>query len=92
MPVEKAVYSIAAGEYRKLVAVSPSDYEMLTIYSGMKHCSRRQCMHEMIGTAAKCWEEHHPEELKRLRRELKDCRASPAGEKALAGGGLRLSV
>ena len=47
--------------------IAEGDYNIITVYRNLYNKPRTTILHEMIGTAAKCWEEKHDEQLKELR-------------------------
>lgn len=51
-------------EQRHHVHVSDGDHEILMVYARMHDVTIQHCLHEMIGVAAKCWEEQHVDRLK----------------------------
>ena len=50
-----------------MLRISEGDYTILNIYHELYKKPRSTILHEMIGTAAKCWEEKHDEQLAELR-------------------------
>lgn len=74
MPEEKVVYMLRNSEKQGSVQLSMDDCELLRIYSSMRHCSQRQCAHEMLVAAIKCWEEHHLDKIQDITDDLKDCK------------------
>jgi len=54
-----------AGVYRK-IGISEGDHTILTVYAHLYGIPRTTLLHEMIGCAAKCWEEKHVQTIKEL--------------------------
>jgi len=54
-----------SGVYRK-VGVSEGDHKILTMYAHKFGIPRTTVLHDMIGWAAKCWEEKHVQTIKEL--------------------------
>ncbi len=61
------LYQVTRQGRAKTLRISEEDYTILTVYSNLRKKPRTTIMHEMIGTAAKCWEEKHDEQLAELR-------------------------
>ena len=59
-----------AGVYRK-IGISEGDHEILTVYAHLYGIPRTTLLHEMIGCAAKCWEEKHVQTIKQLEEHEK---------------------
>ncbi len=60
------VYRVTKQNKSKSMRISKEDYVILTIYNNLYKKPRATILHEVIGTAAKCWEEKHEEEIKQL--------------------------
>jgi len=59
-----------SGVYRK-IGVSEEDYTILTIYANKFGVPRTTMLHDMVGYAAKCWEEQHEQTIKALKERIK---------------------
>jgi len=59
-----------SGVYRK-IGISEGDHKILTIYAHLYGIPRTTLLHEMIGCAAKCWEEKHVQTIKELEEHNK---------------------
>ena len=51
--------------------ISDGDHNILAIYARLRRTTQVDCLHDMIGTAAKCWEEKHDDAIKDLNERLK---------------------
>jgi len=67
---EQYVYRIEKGEEATKVRISSADLTILKIYKERYKISITAVAHEMIGTAAKCWEEKHEFIIGELRNNL----------------------
>lgn len=56
--------------YRK-IGISEGDHTLLTVYAQHYGIPRTTLLHEMIGCAAKCWEEEHEQTIKELEERSK---------------------
>ena len=65
------VYRVTKQRKSKSMRVSEEDYTIITIYYNLYKKPRTTVLHEMIGAAAKYWEEKHEEKIKQL-QEWKD--------------------
>ena len=59
-----------SGVYRK-IGISEGDHKILTIYAHQYRIPKTTLLHEMIGCAAKCWEEKHNQTTKELEEHNK---------------------
>lgn len=59
-----------SGVYRK-IGISEGDHTILTVYAHLYGIPRTTLLHEMIGCAAKCWEEKHVQTIKELEERLR---------------------
>ena len=60
------VYRVTAQGKSRSMRISEGDYAIISVYSNINGKPRTTILHEMIGTAAKCWEEKHDEQLPEL--------------------------
>ncbi len=60
------VYRVTAQGKSRSMRISEGDYDIISVYSDIYSKPRTTILHEMIGTAAKCWEEKHAEQLPEL--------------------------
>ncbi len=65
------VFRVTTQGKSKSMRISEGDYTIISIYGNKYTKPRTTILHEMIGTAAKCWEEEHNERLPEL-QEWKD--------------------
>ena len=63
----------SSGVYRKM-GISEWDHKILTIYAQKYRIPKTTLLHEMIGCAAKCWEEKHNQTIKELEEHNKTLR------------------
>ncbi len=61
------IYQVTKQGKSKSMRISEEYYHTPTIYYNLRKRPRGTILHEMIGTAAKCWEEKHDKQLKELR-------------------------
>ncbi len=71
MSIFKEKYGLRRGEPHKSLNVSEGDHAILLVYADLRGTSITHVIHNMIGTAAKCWEEKHDTYIKRLEIDLK---------------------
>jgi len=60
------VYSLGRSKTATNIAVSSGDLQILKMYSHIFKRPMVWILHDMIGTAAKCWEEHHNRIIKEM--------------------------
>ncbi|MFC2003717.1 hypothetical protein ACFLV4_07255 [Chloroflexota bacterium] len=60
------VFRVTAQGKSRSMRISEGDYDIISVYSDSYGKPRTTILHEMIGTAAKCWEEKHDEQLPEL--------------------------
>ncbi|MFC1934756.1 hypothetical protein ACFLXZ_00370 [Chloroflexota bacterium] len=65
------VFRVTAQGKSRSMRICEGDYDTISVYSNIYGKPRTTILHEMIGTAAKCWEEKHDEQLPEL-QEWKD--------------------
>ena len=65
------VFRVTTQGKSKSMRITEGDYTIISIYGDRYNKPRTTILHEMIGTAAKCWEEKHNERLPEL-QEWKD--------------------
>jgi len=63
------VYSLGRSKTATNIAVSSGDLQILKMYSHIFKRPMVWILHDMIGTAAKCWEENHVRKIKQLKEE-----------------------
>ncbi len=61
------VFRVTSQGKSRSMRITEGDYTILTVFGNLYKKPRTTILHEMIGTAAKCWEEKHDEQLKELR-------------------------
>ncbi len=61
------VFRVTTQGKSRNMRIAERDYNIITVYRNLYNKPRTTILHEMIGTAAKCWEEKHDEQLKELR-------------------------
>jgi len=64
-------YVLPRNEVFSKVDISKGDYDIINIYHQQFHLPRTTIVHEMIGTAGKCWEESHVQAIEKLKNENK---------------------
>ena len=72
----KYVYRLPRIDVAAQMAISKGDLDILRIYKGILGISMIAVIHEMIGTAARCWEENHPKVINKMAETI-------AGQKSL---------
>lgn len=60
------VFRVTTQGKSRNMRIAEGDYDIITIYGNLYSKPRTTILHEMIGTAAKCWEEKHNEQLPEL--------------------------
>lgn len=60
------VYRVTDQGKSRSMRISEGDYVIISVYSNLYSKPRTTILHEMIGTAAKCWQEKHNERLPEL--------------------------
>ena len=60
------VYSLGRSKTATNIAVSSGDLQILKMYSHIFKRPMVWILHDMIGTAAKCWEENHVRRIRQL--------------------------
>jgi len=60
------VYSLRKGKIASYIAIGHVDLLILKMYKNILRKPMRAILHDMIGTAAKCWEEKHDQQIKEL--------------------------
>ena len=73
---ENYVYRLSHANIAALIPISRGDKDILHVYKGLLGISMTAVMHEMIGTAARCWEENHPKVINKMAETI-------AGQKSL---------
>lgn len=66
---QKYVYRIEKGKEATHVRIGNADRVILMVYKERYNISMTAALHEMIGTAAKCWEERHEFIIGELRQD-----------------------
>ena len=69
-PIDLYVYSLREGQIASYVAVGKGDLMILWMYKGLFKKPMRAVFHDMVGTAAKCWEEHHVRKIKEMEEKI----------------------
>ena len=64
--VGRYVYRLPREDIATMLAVGKGDLSILDVYAGIMGISRIAVIHEMIGTAARCWEENHPAAINKM--------------------------
>jgi len=72
----KYVYRLPREDVSAQMAISRGDLDILKVYKGIFGISMIAVIHEMIGVAARCWEENHPAALNKMADKI-------AGQKSL---------
>jgi len=60
------VFRVTTQGKSRNMRIAEGDYDIITAYGSLRNKPRSTILHEMIGTAAKCWEEKHAERLPEL--------------------------
>ncbi len=69
-PIDLYVYSLREGQIASRIAVGQGDLTILWMYKHLFKKPMRAVLHDMIGTAAKCWEEHHVRIIKEMEEKI----------------------
>jgi len=67
---QKYVYRIEKRKEATRIRIGNADLVILKVYKERYNISMTAVVHEMIGTAAKCWEERHEFTIGELRNNL----------------------
>ena len=68
--VGRYVYRLPREDIATMLAVGKGDLSILDVYAGIMGISRIAVIHEMIGTAARCWEENHPHVINKMAKQI----------------------
>ncbi len=60
------VFRVTTQGKSRNMRIAEGDYDIITTYGNLYSKPRTTILHEMIGTATKCWEEKHAEQLPEL--------------------------
>jgi len=72
----KYVFRLPDDDIATQMAIGKGDLDIIEVYKAILGVSRRAVLHEMIGTAARCWEENHPKVINKMAETI-------AGQKSL---------
>jgi len=67
---EHYVYRLSHANTAALIPISRGDKDILHVYKGLLGISMTSVMHEMIGVAARCWEENHPYVINKMAKQI----------------------
>lgn len=62
----KYVFRLPDDDIATQMAIGQGDLDIIEVYKAILGVSRRAVLHEMIGTAARCWEEKHPAAINKM--------------------------
>ena len=65
------VYSLRNGQVASTIAVGSNDLLILQVYKNIFKKPMVAVLHDMIGTAARCWEDHHHRIIKEMEEKLR---------------------
>ena len=74
MDAEQKPFMLRRTDDRHVVYLGGGDYVLLGAYADLRAMSLTRYLHDMIGTAIKCWEEKHDDRLKKAEAEAKQYR------------------
>ena len=64
------VYSLRKGQIASSISVGSDDLLILQTYKNIFKKPMVAVLHDMIGTAAMCWEEHHRRIIKEMKEKI----------------------
>lgn len=67
---ENYVYRLPHAAIAALIPISSGDKDILQVYKGILGISMTAVIHEMIGVAARCWEENHPNVINKMAQKI----------------------
>ena len=70
-PGDLYAYRLKREEVAGRVSIGSGDLEILRMYKHLCKKPMLAVLHDMIGTAAKCWEEHHNRNIKEMKEKLR---------------------
>ena len=66
----KYVFRLPEDDIATQMAIGQGDLDIIEVYKAILGVSRRAVLHEMVGTAARCWEESHPHVINKMAKQI----------------------
>ena len=70
-PSDLYIYGLRNGQVASTIAIGRGDLTILQMYKSIFKKPMVAVLHDMIGTAAKCWEERHIRIIKQMEEKLR---------------------
>ena len=66
----KYVFRLPNDDVATQICVGKGDLDIIEVYKKILGVSRRAVLHEMVGVAARCWEENHPHVINKMAKQI----------------------